>query len=392
VRRRCVRVRNAALETITPLGWTVLIMAVLSIISALLWHWIEAWALALIGGVLIIIALPFLIGTRAYHVKIHLPKTQVVVGDQLPGSVVVHNKSVRPAMPAIAEFPVGNALKELTVPFLAPGARNELPFTVDTSNRGLALVGPLTVARQDPVGLFRREIVWRDRHRVYVHPRTVVLPAHTTGLVRDLEGTTTGKITDADLAFHAIREYVPGDDPRHVHWKSTAKTGKLMVRQYEETQSARVAILFDANLSSYADENEFELGVSIAASFALQAIRDGRERYVSAPHEIPTRSPGGLLDAFTVLQPADFETPIDTITRELAQSRRELSMVMVVSGSNVETKTLRHCAAVLPPSVVTLAARAQFNADPAVHRSSALTLATVGALEDLPHLLVRGLV
>ncbi|MGO1434570.1 MAG: DUF58 domain-containing protein [Canibacter sp.] len=390
VRRQSRVVTNAALDTVTPLGWCVIIGGVLSLVAALFWAWIEAWAIAFIAIILVMVALPFLVGTRAYQVRIQLPKTRVIAGDKLAGQIDVKNRGLRPAMPAIAELPVGNALSELTVPFLGPNSESNIPFNVDTSRRGIVTVGPLTVAKQDPVGLFRREMTWRDRHTVFVHPRTIPLPPHTSGLVRDLEGSTAGKITDSDLNFHAIREYAPGDDPRHIHWKSTAKTGKLMIRQYEETQTARVALIFDSNMSSYVNVDEFELGVSIAASFGLQAVRDRRERYISATEELASRTPSQLLDQFTGLNAAEFEVPLDTLTRHLVDSRRDLSIVMLITGSQTDAKTLRRCNAVLPPNAITLAARADLNTDPTLRKAGTLTLLNVGKLEDLPHLLIRG--
>ena len=45
------------------------------------------------------------------------------------------------------------------------------------------------------------------------------------------------------MSFHAIREYAPGDSRRQIHWKSTAKTGQLMVRQYEESRRSRMAVV-----------------------------------------------------------------------------------------------------------------------------------------------------
>ena len=70
------------------------------------------------------------------------------------------------------------------------------------------------------------------------------------------------------MSFHAIREYTPGDSRRQIHWKSTAKTGQLMVRQFEESRRSRMAVVLSLALADYADEDEFELGVSAAASLA----------------------------------------------------------------------------------------------------------------------------
>ncbi len=271
-------------------------MTVPALAAALLWRWTEAWAVGVIGAVLIVLAIPFLFGAHAYRVRIELPTTRVIAGDALPVTVAVHNAASRPAMPLVAELPVGEEVFEVAVPFLAPDQSFAQDPEIDAQRRGVLTVGPLTIARRDPVGLFRKEVTWPETHRVYVHPKTVRLPAHTTGLLRDLEGAPLGKLTDSDLAFHAIREYQPGDERRHIHWNSTAKTGAFMVRQFEESQSARVAVLFDPHESAYATAGEFELGVSIAASVGLQAVIDRRERYVYADRELPSRNGEGLLD------------------------------------------------------------------------------------------------
>ena len=83
----------------------------------------------------------------------------------------------------------------------------------------------------------------------------------------------------SDLAFHALREYVPGDDLRHVHWRSSAKAGELLVRQYHETRRGHVTVLVDARPASYPRPRDFELAVSVAASIALRAVRDDFDTY-----------------------------------------------------------------------------------------------------------------
>ena len=110
----------------------------------------------------------------------------------------------------------------------------------------------------------------------------------------------------SDLAFHALREYVPGDDLRHVHWRSSAKAGELLVRQYHETRRGHVTVLLDDRRSSYPRLGDFELAVSVAASIALRAVRDdfdtylrcgshlarGRNRRRDDRHRLPLRGHG----------------------------------------------------------------------------------------------------
>ena len=401
-RRNRRRMRRAA-EVVTPTGYFVLGVALVSLVLGVALGWTEAWFVASAFGILLLLGLPFLIGSRAYLIRIAVDRTRVTAGGRVHLGIEVENAGSRPALPATAELPVGEALREIAVPFIGPHGETTIPVEIATTSRGVIDVGPLTLARRDPLGLVRREITWRDRHLIHVHPRTVLLPPGSVGLVRDLEGASSRRLTDSDLSFHAVREYVHGDALRHVHWKSTAKTGTLMVRQYEESQTARAAILFDADRGSYADDEEFELGVSVAASLGLLAVREGRERFIAsqwAPgrirpsidglEELPAQTPTQLLDAWAELEGAEDPLPIERLARNLAESRRPLSIVMVVTGSVPDPSRLRRAAAAFREDVAVLVVRSERLSDPVARLFDAGTMFTVGALGDLPQLMVRG--
>lgn len=394
---------SRATQAVTPLGWFVVAMAVLGLAAGLAFSWVEGWFVGVAATVLLLIALPFLLGARAYRTTLTLGRAHVVAGDEVALRVGVENSAARPQLPAVIELPVGEALRELPVPLLGPHQAITLEVAVPTDKRGVIRVGPLTVARQDPLALLRRELTWRDTRMIHVHPRTVALPPNTAGLVRDLEGQASRRLTDADLSFHAVREYAAGDAMRHVHWKSTAKTGKLMVRQYEESQTARMAVLFDARREEYESDEEFELGVSIAASVSVQAVREGRERYVASAwlpghvrhsvdglEELRARTPLELLNSWAELGHAVDALPFETLARNLAHSGRDLSIVVVVTGSRAAQQRIRRAAISFPPDVHVVALRAVWLAEPQTQRIDPLTIATVGALGDLPHLVMRG--
>ena len=400
--RHMRRVWRTTTQAITPIGWFVLAVTVLGVLAGAAFGWIEGWFVAVIGALVLLIGLPFLIGSRSYRTRIELARANVVVGGELHASVRVENSAARPQLPAVAELPVGEALHELTVPLLGPHQVVELPVAVPATRRGVVAVGPLTVARRDPLGLLRREMTWRDRHLVHVHPRTTPLPANSAGLVRDLEGQPSRRLTESDLSFHAVRDYMPGDSVRNIHWKSTAKTGSLMVRQFEESQTARVAVLFDARREEYASDDEFELGVSVAASLSLQAVREGRERFVvsawtpgrlrpsvDALEELPSRTPVEMLDSWAELQAVHESLPFEALARNLAESGRSLSIVIVVTGSVPEVTRMRRASISFPPDVHVLGVRCEWLADPKAQTMPPLELLTVGALGDLPRLMAR---
>ena len=402
-KRRFQRVWRRATQAITPTGWFVLAATIVAAVLGASFGWIEAWFVAIAGAVLLIIALPFLIGSRAYLITLAIDRLRVVAGGAVHLGIDIANSSVRPALPATAELPVGDSLREVGVPYIHGHGRTVIPLTIAADRRGVVEVGPITLAKRDPLNLLRREVVWDDRHLVHVHPRTVALPPGSAGLVRDLEGAASKRLTDSDLSFHAVREYVHGDALRHVHWKSTAKTGMLMVRQYEESQTARAAVLFDANRAEYASDDEFELGASVAASVALQAVREGRERFVASAwtpgrlrpsidglEELPSDTPQQLLDAWAELEPAEEGRPFEWLARSLAESRRPLSVVTIVTGSVPDPSRLRRAAVSFPPDVAVVAVRCELLADPASRLVDGTRMLTVGALGDLPQLQMRG--
>jgi hypothetical protein len=97
-----------------------------------------------------------------------------------------------------------------------------------------------------------------------------------------------------------------------------------------------------------------------------------------------------MLDAWAELGPAIDGLTIEVLARSLAHSTRDLSIVVIVTGSAPTMDRLRRAAISFSPDVHVLAIRAELLADPAAQRIDSLTLATVGALGDLPQLMIRG--
>ena len=152
-------------------------------------------------------------------------------------------------------------------------------------------------------------------------PRVTDLSVFAGGLTNDLDGATSQQLSMSDLAFHALREYVPGDDLRHVHWRSSAKAGELLVRQYHETRRGHVTILVDASRSSYPRADDFELAVSVAASIALRAVRDDFDTSLRCgPHLARGRSAAAMTDVA-----CRFEAPWTTTTSPGSPRRRTRS-------------------------------------------------------------------
>jgi uncharacterized protein (DUF58 family) len=372
------------LSVISVLGWGVLGASILLWATGQLWGWQEAKSAALAAFLLFVFAVAFIVGRSSYGVTLDLARTRVAVGDQAVGSITVSNTSTRPLLPANLELPVGAATAIFHLPRMKPGQLHEDLFTIPTSRRAVVVVGPVRSVRADPLHLLRRRVLWTEPEDLFIHPRTVALAGSAAGFIRDLEGMPTTELSSADVSFHALRDYVPGDDRRHIHWKTTARTNKLMVRQFEETRRAHLAVSLSINTDEYSSEQEFELAISVAASIGRQAIREQRELDVLT-QKGPLRCETGrtLLDDMTRIKGAPMRRTAVDVARTLSETVPNASVVFLVAGSNVTATQLRSAAASVPPGVRTLAVRVQEGAAPSRANIADLTVLTLGELDDL---------
>lgn len=391
-------------STVRPAGAVIAIVATVGLALGLTFGWIEWITAGIIALALLLMAIPFLFGARAYEVDLTLAHERVVAGSSVAGELVVRNRGGRVALPGRIDIPVGSGLVEFAVPLLRPGHTVSQPLDIPNLRRGIITVGPATTVRSDPIGMLRREHDFDDAHELYVHPRTAALPSTSAGLIRDLEGAPTRRLVDADMSFHAIREYAPGDSRRQVHWKSTAKTGRLMVRQYEESRRSRMAVVLASAEDEYADADEFELAVSCAASLGMRAVRDARDLDIVAGAEIPrvvrgrlrairhipVASPRVMLDGFSGVDVLANTMPLEDICRLTAESNERLSIAVLVGGSPLTLTRMRKAALAFPADTAVVAVICDESAHPRMRALSGLSVLTVGTLEDLSGLLLRG--
>jgi uncharacterized protein (DUF58 family) len=381
---RVERWSRPARELVSGLGWWTLATAVVTLVAALWLGWAELLAISLVGFVCLLLAIGWVLGRLHYDVQISLASLRVVVGERAVGEVRVRNVGTRSAAPSMIELPVGRALASVPIPRLGPDAEHEELFTIPTQRRAVLQLGPVRSVRQDPLQLLRRRLNWTEPEEIYVHPRTVRLENSSTGFVRDLEGLPTRDLSNDDVSFHALREYQPGDDLRYVHWRSTARTGKLMIRQFEETRRSQFVIVVSTRLDEYADDDEFELGISIAASLARSAQLEGKEVSVfTSDQPLSTRTPDRLMDGFSAIEPSLSTTSYPDRVRSIAADNPGASVVGLVTGSGLQVADVHLASLRTPLMARCFAVRAAF-AEPLGRRELGdLVIATVPSLDDL---------
>lgn len=388
---------------ISATGWLVLAVAVVSFAIAWGLGWIE---LAFVGATLLaalLVAIPFVFGRVRYRVAIELQPRRVVAGERALGRLVVHNIGDAPSVPSQLELPVGAGLAEFVIPAIAPGGEHEELFAVPTQRRAVIVAGPAASVRGDQLGLLRREVRWTDPVELFVHPLTARLKPSAAGLVRDLEGEVTRTITNNDISFHALRAYEPGDALRNVHWRTSARTGQLMVRQYEETRRSQLLLVQPTRADHYASDAEFELAVSVLASLGVQVIRDATRLAVATDRlTLNTATPTALLDDTSRIEPVgdlgavraatgDGAPPatVRDLVREAARRIPAPSVVIVVAGSRTPVAEFRAVEPVFGADTQVIAFRAEVGAPSRIARVGESTVVTVGALDELSRLVRR---
>ncbi|MGB3911813.1 MAG: DUF58 domain-containing protein [Pseudolysinimonas sp.] len=378
---------------VTPLGWILAGFALAAGLAGALLGWLEFRYLALTLAAGLLVAFAFLVGRARFRVEVELQPRRVVAGERAFGRLLVTNTASRRSSATRLELPVGRGMAEFGIPALAPQVEHEELFAVPTAKRAVIVAGPAVSVRGDALGLVRRAVRWCDAVELFVHPPTVRLRPSAAGLVRDLEGEVTAAITNNDLAFHALRPYEPGDDRRYVHWRTTARVGRLMVRQFNETRRSELVLLHAAEAPGYARdgvfaESEFELGVSVLASIAAQVLREGtRVRIASGAGELRTATTVTMLDDSSRIEPLTTGTTLRDFARTATRRMPPPSVLVIVVGSATPIAELRAVDALFGGDTRTIGLRVEAGADPRIAIISGLSVVTIGALSDLPQLM-----
>lgn len=380
-----LRALRGVLSVVRPAAWVLIALAIVLWVSGRLLGWWELTVAAVVVTTVLALCLLFLIGRTAYDITLDLNRTRVVVGERAVGALTLANTGGRAILPSRVLLPVGSGRGVFDIHRLAPGDAAEELFAIPTSRRAVVKVGPVSVVRGDPLGLFERVHRRDEPVDLFVHPRTVNFDGQSLGFLRDLEGLPATDLSRDDVSFHALREYQPGDDLRHVHWRSTARTGDVMVRQYEETRRSHFVIGLTTNPADYRDDEEFELAISAAGSLGLRALRDSQRVEVRVQQRLlPSATGKQFLDSLSALVHSGPRAGrMVDLAGVVAATLPAASVVVLVCGSRVDANDLRAACSRLPFGARVLAVVAESGATPSLRRIGDANVVTVGALDQL---------
>ncbi|WP_295879621.1 DUF58 domain-containing protein [uncultured Thiohalocapsa sp.] len=171
------------------------------------------------------------------------------------------------------------------LPLLSPGSSAVLELTLTPTRRGWLSLDALVLGREDPLGLMRRERRVAGEARCLVLPVRHPVPALRPPGRRRLQpgGVEQASRVGDSQEFMGLRDYLPGDSPRHIHWAAWARCGEPVVKEYRDEFFSRQALVLDTCPAAGDDPGRFEAAVSAAASLI-------------APLGERPNGPDGLLD------------------------------------------------------------------------------------------------
>lgn len=374
-----------------PAGAAVVIGAVICWVAGAALGWRELVVIAASLLVTLALCAAFLLGRARLELVVEVIPPRVVVGQQAHGGIRATNMTRRRVLPLRVELPVGKAHASFELPSLSPGQETEELFMINTRRRSVISVGPATTVRGDPLGLLRREVCWTGGSQLYVHPPTVPLGFDYRGFLRDLEGRPASVLSASDLSFHALREYETGDDRRFIHWPTSAKTGKLVVRQFVETRRSHILIVLGANPSEYTDEDEFEVAVAVTGSVGSQSVRDDQfQTIVAGGRLLASSTLNGVLDGLAGVE-LHLDGGLWNGTRLGAREAADASLGLLVTGPGTSDGELRRISRLLPPDVRVAAIRvgAARSGQSLIGDLAILDLDSLGELEGLMAVAMR---
>jgi uncharacterized protein (DUF58 family) len=206
---------------------------------------------------------------------------------------------------------LGGSARFVTRPPRKGDAPLELAYEITPTVRGIHLIGPLTMRVSDPLGLAEYERELSGRTLLTVLPRVTELAGLPDGFGRG-EGDSGATGLRRGLGEHdaMVREYQPGDPLRTVHWRSTARRDKLMVRVEERPWHGGVTVLLDRRGHAHRGlgaQASLEWSIELVASVCRHLMNAGRRVTLVAENGTPLstgRDPEALLDVLATVRPS----------------------------------------------------------------------------------------
>lgn len=261
---------------------------------------------------------------------------QVHVGGEARVDLELHARGATPQATFTDVFDDGRRAARFLAPALDAGQRARAAYRIPTDRRGRFGIGPMLIGVSDPFGLSIRSFAIGGSEDVIVRPRVHDLRAAASAPGRRRARLRHRSVLPVPSPVHdeflALRDYEVGDDLRRVHWRSSARTGELRVREDESAWQPHATVVLDNRAWTYPGD-AYEHAIEAVASIALRLRRSGQacDVFTMSGRSLSkgsTRS-DRLLDELAVLEPDRRDAGMP---RALAPRDRQ-GLIVVVSSS-----------------------------------------------------------
>lgn len=199
-----------------------------------------------------------------------------------------------------------------------PGREQSGWYQIRFAQRGVYQFGPMRILTRFPLGFVERSLWVNAPDEIIVHPRIGRLTTEwrqKSATAEDIMWNSRSRLGAHDDDFHRLREFRAGDNPRAIHWLTSARSNTLMVREFHETRDRDLMVMLDLAGVSRGDsvDPRVELAISFAATLCVDHCRrnrsarlflgiSGKEAYfwhgAGGPNVVPP-----LLDQLAIAQP-----------------------------------------------------------------------------------------
>jgi len=239
----------------------------------------------------------------------------------------------------------GDVQGVVALPHVTPGRAARGQYRVTFAERGRYEFGPFWAVTRHPFGLVARSVRLRRSSRLLVLPRLGRMTNRWTHLAQAIDygsQQAAGRQRPTDGEFYGLRDWQPGDSRRLIHWRTSARRGGLMVRQFEQPRSENLTLLVELWQPvdpSAADRERVELAVRFAATATVEACRRGGSqlRVVTAGRQQVSHHGGASKSlardilAHLAVAEATVNSRLDELIDAVADSRPTVGQLVLVT-------------------------------------------------------------
>lgn len=295
---------------------------------------------ALLLGILVVSGVASRLNVQRVEVALEFPH-EVFAKQSIPVRYRIRNRSRWfPKWLLLMSLGRDAAAAEL-IPFLQPSRVIDGEIEQTLTRRGPLTFSWVHLASIFPLGLFRKGMRYRQGVELLVYPEIFSSASRTFEAAGKTGDRSVGR-SGWGHELYALRDFRQGDNPRGIHWKRSARTGRLVFTERESEEGRRLSIELDNAVGELADSmaiQRFEKLVSEAATAAVDHLEQGFEvELITRDGRLPYRSGAVqrrlILSQLALLEPiAETDTPL--VARDTSGAKLRLSMSSVSAGSAV---------------------------------------------------------